>query len=55
MVYSTPWRRTYAEWNFDESGWHPVTNQLEPWSSYLRRCAMRVWHGFGGRIKLRWQ
>lgn len=42
MRYSTPWTRSFAEWNWDENGWYPTTDRLEPWSSYLRRIAKRL-------------
>jgi hypothetical protein len=44
MKYSLPWSRTFAEWDWDDDGWYPATDHLEPWISYLRRIAKRlVW------------
>lgn len=40
--YTLPWSRTFSEWNWDENGWFPTTESLEPWPSYLRRIAKRL-------------
>lgn len=42
MRYSLPWTRTFAEWGWEDDGFYPTTDRLEPWITYFWRIAKRL-------------